>query len=250
MTLKQFIITSSMGKRLIGKGMAAHPAVKEVLASGTLVIVAGTTNGYVAEEILVSTGQADGFSRQGFRRGLTVPPGTKAPPGQLAGDVILVDGAWQKGKQIFDVAGDLKAGDVVLKGANALSPDLSKAAVQIGHPQAGTIGAALPAVFGRRVRLIVPVGLEKRICDDVDDVAAAVNDPAAEGPRLLPMPGKPFTELDAMELLTGASAFAVAAGGVCGAEGAVWLAVQGTDTQLAAAGELIGSIADEPPCQA
>jgi len=249
MKLKQFVLTSSMGKRLIGKAIAAHPIIREVLGKGTLVIVAGTTNAYVAEEILAATGQAEGFTAEGFRRGLTVPPGANPPQATFPGDVILVDGVWQKGKEIFDVADDLKAGDVVLKGANALNPDLTKAAVQIGHPQAGTIGAALPGVFGRRVRLIIPVGLEKRICDDVDDIAAAVNDPEAEGPRLLPMPGEPFTELDAIELLTGASAFLVAAGGVCGAEGAVWIGVQGTGEQLAAAAELVGSLAGEPPCQ-
>jgi hypothetical protein len=203
----------------------------------------------VAEEVLAATGQGAGFTRRGFRRGVTVPPGAKAPQAAFAGDVVLTDGVWLKGKEIFDVAADLKAGDVVLKGANALSPDGTKAAVLIGHPQAGTIGAALPAVFGRRVRLIVPVGLEKRICDDIDAVAAAVNDPEAEGPRLLPMPGEPFTELDAVEQLTGAMAFLVAGGGVCGAEGCIWIGVQGTDEQLAATDELIASIANEPPCE-
>ncbi|MGB2824209.1 MAG: hypothetical protein WBF17_24765, partial [Phycisphaerae bacterium] len=163
MRLKQFVVTPSMGKRLIGKGVAAHPAIRDVLEAGTLVIVAGTTNGYVAEEILAAVGQAEGFTRKGFRRGVTVPPGSKAPQVEFTGDVVLVNGVWQKGKEIFDVADDLKAGDVVLKGANALSVDMSRAAVLIGHPQAGTIGAALPAVFGRRVRLIIPVGLEKRI---------------------------------------------------------------------------------------
>jgi hypothetical protein len=249
MRLKQFVVTSSMGKRLIGRGMAAHPAVRAVLEQGTLVIVAGTTNAYVAEEVLAAAGQDEGFRRQGFRRGVTVPPGTPAPPGDLPGDVILVDGTWQKGKQIFDVADDLRAGDVVLKGANALDLDSGRAAVYIGHPQAGTIGAALPAVFGRRVRLIVPVGLEKRIGGDLDEIAAALNAPDAEGPRMLPLPGETFTELDAIELLTGAVAGLVAAGGVCGAEGAVWLAVAGEDEELAAAEALLRSVEDEPPCE-
>ena len=249
MKLKQFVVTCSMGKRLIGKGMAGHPAIRDVLKKGTLVIVAGTTNGYVAEEILAATGQADGFTRVGFRRGVTVPPGAAAPAADFPGDVVLTDGVWRKGKEISDVADELRTGDVVLKGANALSVDGSRAAVLIGHPQAGTIGLALPAVFGRRVRLIIPVGLEKRICDDLDEIAAEINDPAAEGPRLLPMPGEPFTELDAIELLTEAEAFLVAAGGICGAEGAVWVAVTGTDEQLAAANELIASVAGEPPCQ-
>jgi hypothetical protein len=248
MKLRQFVVTSSMGKRLIGQGMARHPAVQAALTKGTLVIVAGTTNGYVAEEILAATGQADGFTRRGFRRGVTLPPGAAAPKAPFAGDVVLTDGVWQKGKEIFDVAADLKAGDVVLKGANALSMESGKAAVYIGHPQAGTIGAALPAVYGRRVQLIVPVGLEKRIAGDLDEIAAAINAPEAEGPRLLPMPGEVFTELHAIELLTGASAWLVAAGGVCGAEGCVWIAAEGTEEQVRDAEELITSVAAEPPC--
>ena len=173
MKLEQFVVTSSMGKRLIGRGMAAHPAVREALADRTLVIVAGTTNGYVAEEILAATGQAEGFTRRGFRRGVTTPPGTSAPAAEFGGDVVLVGGAWQKGKEIFDVADGLKAGDVVLKGANALSLQAGKAAVYIGDPRAGTIGATLPAVYGRRGRLIVPVGLEKRVCEPIGALAAA-----------------------------------------------------------------------------
>ncbi len=250
MKLKQFVVTSSMGKRLIARAMASHPAVGEVLGKGTLAIIAGTTNGYVAEEILAATHQAEGFTRQGFRRGVTVPPGAAAPTAEFTGDVILVDGVWQKGREVFDVAADLKAGDVVLKGANALSPDGTKAAVLIGHPEAGTIGAVLPAIFGRRVRLIVPVGLEKRICDDIDEVAAAINAPQAEGPRLLPLPGEPFTELDAIEQLTGGMAFVVAGGGIAGAEGAVWIGVQGEDGDVRAAEELIGALAGEPACEA
>ena len=50
--MKQYIITPAMGKRLIGLGMAEHPQILRVLESGTLVIIAGSTNGYVAEEIL------------------------------------------------------------------------------------------------------------------------------------------------------------------------------------------------------
>ena len=66
--MKQFCVTTSTGKRLIGKAMVAHPDIKAVLEKGTLVIIAGTTNGYVAEEILSSLGQVEGFSRKGFRR--------------------------------------------------------------------------------------------------------------------------------------------------------------------------------------
>jgi len=238
-----------MGKRLIGKGMAAHPAIQDVLNTGTLVIIAGTTNGYVAEEVLASLEQADGFSRMGFRRGVVVPPGFAAPTLDLPGDVVIVKGQWRRGLTVDDIAGSLREGDVVLKGANAFD-QWGHAGVLIGHPRGGTILAALPAVIGSRVRLIVPVGVEKRIFDDIESVAQRLNAPGASGPRLCPLPGSIFTELDAIELLTGAQASLVAAGGIYGAEGAAWLSITGTDEQQEAVAALIDAVAGEPPCEA
>ena len=245
--MKQFIVTTAMGKRLIGKALAVHPDIGAVLNKGTLAIIAGTTNGYVAQEILTALGQVGGFAREGFRRGITVAPGAKPLKAELQGDVIIHDGKWQPGQLITDVAGDLVEGDIVLKGANAFDPR-GQAAVQIGHPQGGTILAVLPAVIGRRVRLIVPVGLEKRVMEDVNVLARRCNAPGNQGPRLLPLPGEIFTEIDALRLLTGAEACLLAAGGVYGAEGASWLGVSGSEEQVQAASDLIHSLAGEPPC--
>jgi hypothetical protein len=246
--MKQLCVTTAMGKRLIAKGMAFHPDIQRVLERGTLVIIAGTTNGYVAEEILTSLGQIEEFTRRGFRRGMQMPPGTEAPEIEFPEDVIISNGTWHKGKTVTDVVGQLQEGDVVLKGANALDPR-GQAAVHIGSTVGGTIIASMPAVIGRRVRLIIPVGLEKRVFEDVHVLATRVNAPGTHGPRLFPMPGLIFTELDAIKLLTGAQAHLIAAGGVYGAEGAVWLGIAGTDEQIRAATELIQSVADEPPCR-
>ena len=248
--MKQFLITPAAGKRLIGKALARHPAILKALKSGTIVIIAGTTNGYIAEEILTANGQQEGFSRQGFIRGITLPP-SYAPTGNMSknefpGDVVLVKGVWQKGKTIFDVVENLREGDIILKGANALDWTKKRAAIYVGHPQAGTIGAALPVIVGRRVRLILPVGLEKRICGDLDAIAAKLNIPGAQGPRLLPVPGEVFTEIDAIILLTGACAEIVAAGGICGAEGSIWLVVSGKSSQVYTAEELLKSVSAEP----
>ena len=245
--MKQLCVTTAMGKRLIGKAMAIHPEIKTVLQKGTLVIIAGTTNGYVAEEILTSLGQAEGFTRKGFRRGIAIAPGAKLIKAEFPGDVVITDGLWQKGRTIFDVADNLKAGDMILKGANAF--DLrGQAAVQIGHPQAGTMLPTISAVVGRRVQFIIPVGLEKRVIDDVTTLSRRVNAPDVTGPRLLPVPGRIFTELDAIHLLTRATAILVAAGGVYGAEGASWLGIDGMEAQIEDAVRLIKSISDEPLC--
>jgi hypothetical protein len=251
--MKQFLITPAMGKRLIAKTLANHPAIRKVLRNGTLVIVAGTTNGYVAEEILKTHKIADDFSRKHFFRGITLPPakavteeGRLADECKFPGDVVIVKGEWQRGKTIADVVDTMGEGDVILKGANALDLAHRKAAILVGHPKAGTIGLALPAVVGRRVRLIIPVGLEKRVDGDLDTLAAKMNAPSAGGYRLLPVVGEVFTEIEALVALTAAEVELVAAGGVCGAEGGVLLAVSGEPEQEEFAAQVIAQVADEP----
>ena len=246
--IKQFNLTPSCSKRIIGKALATHPDIKKVLEKGTIVIIAGSTNGYVAEELLQSLGQGKEFKRNGFRRGITTAPGATIETTPTTGDVVIVDGEWQAGKTVFDVADELKTGDLVLKGANAFDR-CGKAAVQIGHPKAGTIGSVLPAIFGRRVKLLVPIGLEKRVLGDIDDLVLLCNDLETAGPRLLPLPGKIFTELDAIRQLTGAEAFMLAAGGIYGAEGSVWIGVKGESEQVKVAENLIKEHAKEPQCR-
>jgi hypothetical protein len=252
--MKQFIVTPSAGKRLIAKALASDPIVLKALKQGTVVVIAGTTNGYVAEELLKKTGISSGFSRKRFFRGITLPPGkTVTSEGRLQdesefpGDVVLTQNKWQKGKTIFDVVDNLKEGDIIIKGANAVDLQRKQAALLIGHPKAGTIGVALQAVVGRRVRLIIAVGLEKRVNGDLCNLAEKVNSPGANGYRLLPIPGQVITEIEAIKRLTGATAEILAAGGVRGAEGSCWLAVTGTKAQEEAAEELLSSIAAEPP---
>jgi hypothetical protein len=252
--MKLHFLTVAAGKRLIGKAVAVHPAVLSALKSGTVAIIAGTTNGYAAEEILRSIGQAEGFTRRKFFRGITLPPerpvtapGRLPDEGEFPGDVIIERGEWQKGKTIFDAVDSLKSGDVILKGANALDLATGQAAILIGHPKAGTIGVALQAVVGRRVRLILPVGLEKRVSGNLASLSARLSSPDAEGSRLLPVPGETLTELDAVSLLTGAEAELASAGGICGAEGGVWLVVSGTAKQMEDADTLLRSVASEPP---
>jgi hypothetical protein len=252
--MKQVLITPAAGKRLIAKSLASYPPIKEILTEGTLAIIAGTTNGYLAQEILSNIQQIKGFSRKKFFRGVVLPPGQPVTDkGRLPnktpfpGDVIIKNGLWQRGASIFDVVDDLKEGDIIVKGANALNLPQRQAGILIGDPRGGTILAALQAVVGRRVRLILPVGLEKRVLGDLNELARKLNSPGVQGPRLLPVPGDVFTEIEAISLLTGANAQQVAGGGVNGAEGSIWLAVSGTQEQVEAAQKLLTSISGEPP---
>ncbi len=250
--MKQFVITPASGKRLIGMAAAKLPAVKQALESGTVVVVAGTTNACVAQEILKCTGEDVDFSPDNFFRGITMPASGEAEgSGRLSdrvfpGDVVIEQGKWKRGKTIFDVVDGLSKGDVIFKGANTLDAAKGKAGILIGHPKGGTILAAMQAVVGRRTKLYVPVGLEKRITDDIDSVAAQLNEPDSSGPRLLPVPGEIVTELEALNLIAGVQARLCAAGGVNGAEGCVWISITGTEQQEKAAADIVKNISDEP----
>jgi hypothetical protein len=65
-------------------------------------------------------------------------------------------------------------------------------------------------------------------------------------PALWPVQAEIVTELEALEVPTGVEAHQIGAGGVCGAEGGIWLAVWGDDEQIAATRSLIESVQGEP----
>ena len=242
----QILLTVSMGKRLIARGLMTEPEVRKVMFSGRLLIVAGTTNAYVAQEALRVTDSSVDFDPRSFRRGVTTAPGAKTSAGQTEFDLLIEHGTVRMDRTVFDVAPELETGDIIFKGANALYLPAGETGVLIGHPQGGTMMPILSAVLGRRVQLIVPVGLEKRVEKPISELACLDNDAQADGTRMCPMPGRAYTELDAIRTLTGASAELLAAGGVLGAEGAVYLAVTGEEDQLEQVRSLIRELGSEP----
>jgi hypothetical protein len=251
--VRQYPLTPAAGKRLIAKGLVAHPWVIETLGRGRLVIVAGTTNGYVAEEVLAHIGQGVGFARRHFFRGVTLPPSLVAARAKrgaeedrFPGDVVIDKGVWQRAQTVYDVIAGLGENDLILKGANALDVMLGQAATFVDFSDGGATGSILPAVLGRHARLLVPVGLEKRVPGGLLELSQRLADANVKGPRLCPLPGPVFTELDAIALLTGARATVVGAGGVAGAEGSIWLAVDGSDEQLAKLEGLLRTVLGEP----
>ena len=253
------ILTVAESKRLIGKAVAQMPIVKNALANGMVIIIKGTTNAYVAEEI---TGQKP--SHAAFVTGRIEPEkGAKNLPQVKAVNHIILE----KGKvvdiSLDDAAKKLKAGDVVMKGANALDYKNKLAAVNILHPAGGTTGITMPFIVARKAHLIIPVGLEKLVAGDLVAQTLMTREPLESLPapsgkssaffpgHIIPtqwiLTGEIVTELEAIKILTGATAFQTCAGGICGAEGAVWLVFRGTRDQVKKALELAKSIQGEPP---
>ena len=245
------VLTVSESKRLIAKGIANHPEVVHALTEGIVVICKGTTNAYVVEEILGKK-----IQRTDYVMGCVVPTTREAqsPVTSKLPDVILEHGQILEGTNSKEIVPKLKPGDVFIKGANAVSYERGQAALLIGHPTGGTIGAAVGVLVARRVKLLIPVGLEKNIPGDLNAVAlcmASVDETDKSDPRpiltLRPIAGEVFTEIEALEMLTGCDAMQTAAGGIAGAEGAVRLLIEGDADQIKKARILISNVHGERP---
>ncbi len=120
------------------------------------------------------------------------------------------------------------------------------AGVLIGSPTGGTVGAVLGNVIGKGIRLVIPVGLEKLVYEDINELHRMASEDDYEGPRLWPITGTIVTEVEALGVLTGVDATLYSAGGVAGAEGSVRLLLEGGEEEVGAALKLLGSVKGEP----
>lgn len=238
------VLTVAQSKRLIARGVKEHHAVKPALIKGTIVICRGTTCTYVAEEFLGH--RLEKFS---YTTGLTLPSDPHPPvetPKTKMHDVIIRNGEIHTDSTtVIDAAKDMKPGDVIIKGANALNYDRRIAASLVGHPAGGTVGGFWGPLYGRKIRLIIPVGLEKEIPGDITTLSSMTMDEYS-GNALMPMTGSIITEIEAIELLTGAQAFPIAAGGIRGAEGSVRLMISGAPEQVNTLKRILAEIEQEP----
>lgn len=242
-----FVLTVAEGKRLIAKGVAALPSVTAAMQSGIVAVCKGGTNAYVAEELL-----GEAIAKGSYVLGRTVPATADTSPtfsGNIP-EVIFVNGQ-KSDLTLKDAVAQMQRGDVVIKGANALNYESGIAGLLVGHPEGGTLGTIIGSYYGKGLHLIIPVGLEKEIVEDIQDLADLIqSEPeiSRQGmASLWPMQGEIITELEALELLTGVEAHQIGSGGICGAEGGSWLAVWGTAEQVGATKQLVESIQGEPP---
>lgn len=247
-----FVLTPSESKRLIGKAVAAMPAIRRALETGNILIGHGSTNVYVAEEILGREHVAALFDRDVYMSGVTVrgtlcntlgqekPPllllrrGTVEPPGATMADMLRHFGR----------------DSVFIKGANAIDPE-GNAAVFMAHPEGGTIGWSFGMIRARGIQLVVPVGLEKLVPSVSRAVSLCGQQTLdyAQGLKvgLLPLAGGTVvTEIEALRILAGVESWHVASGGCSGSEGAVAVVSEGSRAAVEQAIGLVESVKGEP----
>jgi hypothetical protein len=239
-------LTPSESRRLIAKGVASLPEVRHALARGRVIIAVGTTNTYVAEEIL-----GEPMPRGPYVAGFVGPQGLwETPPEIRMHPVVLIRGE-RVDRRPREVLEEFEAGDVFIKGANAVDPS-GLAGIFLGGASGGTIGLAIGYLAARGAHLVVPVGLEKLIPSVAKAAgrmgSSAVEMATGEPVGLMPLVGaRVVTEIEALAVLAGVEATHVGSGGVGGAEGTVTLLVEGERDRVEAAFSLVRSIKGEPP---
>jgi hypothetical protein len=242
----QTIFTVAESKRLIAKAVAQMPIVKKALTEGMVIICHGTTNTYVAEEII-----GEKIEHMSFVFGKVKPEknAKKYPEVERIGPVVLIKGQRKQGISLEQALEQLKPGDVVIKGANALDYNNQTAGIIVGS-SAGTIGKAYPKIVGKKAHLIIPIGLEKQIAGNVVDITRKMRQPVDSIGKVNSMfmvTGHIVTEIEAMKLLADVDAFQAAAGGIGGAEGVVWIILRGEKTNVEKALKIAKAIHGEPP---
>ncbi len=241
------VLNPAESKRLIAKAIAALPEIKAVLKKGTLAIGWGTTNAYVAEEIMGTKIAHKSDFASGVVCGGELNanhPDTKIMP------FVLVNG---KPSEVHQKAAldEFKPGDVFIKGANAIDMT-GDIGILVAAQHGGSVRMAWFATVGRGGIFICPVGLEKLI-PSVREAATKCNIYRYKYSTGLPVAfvalqnARVVTEIQAFRVLAGASATHVASGGIAGSEGAVTLVLEGTTQILEQAFTLVKSVKGEPP---
>lgn len=240
----QITLTVGESKRLIAKAVKEHPLVKKALKNGIIAIGLGSTNAYVVEELL-----GEKIEKERYVAGLVDAHGTcVVPSGRRLKAVVL-----EKGKVIEEpldsVVKHMMREDVFIKGANALDMD-GIAGVMMASLTGGTIAQVLGVLKARGVKLLIPVGLEKLVPHSIEEVSKIAGiyemDYSSGVPvGIMPVSGEVITEIEALELLAGVSAFVIGSGSIGGQPGVVTMVLEGSKEEVNKAVKIVEEIKGE-----
>ena len=225
----QITLTPSEGKRIIAKGVKAYPLVRQVRKRGKVVLKGGTTISAVSEELC---------GRPMKLSGMITPKGTLTS--KFKHESNLPHGLILKGKQMIALDSAeawekeipyITPEDLVITGANAF--DAYGHAVVMAGTYAG--GKSLPSfqtMLVEGVPFLIAVGSEKFAPGDLWKVVSFAGRKRVDfsygmSVGLVPIFGKIFTEVEALETLARVRAMVIGKGGIHGAEGSSTLLIEG-----------------------
>ena len=158
---------------------------------------------------------------------------------------VIKDGKCTTGTRVLDLLEEFTPTDVYIKGVNGIDAS-GTVGVLFGAPVgSGSIGRWAAASRKKGFKIIFPVGLEKLVPGSIEKAAKEAGKTKFSygmgmNCGLLPLKGGiTITELEAIEILSGATATVISAGGLGGAEGAITAVIKGEDDQVKKAIEYV-----------
>jgi hypothetical protein len=240
----QVTLTIPESKRLIGKAVREHPLVKKALREGIVAIGSGSTNAYVAEELIENN-----LQKERYVAGFIYEEGTCiVPQDERIKNVVLEKGEIMD-EPLNEVVKKMNVSDVFIKGANAIDYD-GVAGVMMASLTGGTIGEVLGILKAKGVKLIIPVGLEKLVPHsilDASNVAGIYEMDYSDGVPvgIMPISGEILTELEAFKILSGVDAICIGSGGIGQGEGSKTFILEGSEKEVSKAISTLESIRGE-----
>jgi hypothetical protein len=257
--LAQIILTPTESKKLIAKSLAKMDIVKKAAQDGMVVVHPSSSTYFLVEELTGSRPETNYWVcgvvaprgnciEMGILIGDYLPKHKSTDPGDFRTWWMIKNGKLTLGAKVTDLLKQVKPTDVFIKGVNALDPQ-GNVGILIGDPlDGGAMGRIISFWRNKPFHLLFPVGLEKLIPTSISEAAKEaklINYDYAMGlaTGLLPCPNgeniNVVTEIEAIKILSGATAVPIAAGGLGGAEGSITLILKGNEEQVKKAIELV-----------
>lgn len=243
----QVVLTPAESKKLIAMAIAELEAVKKAEtiilhpSSSTYFIVESLTGSKPKTDIwlcgvIVPKGLCTEMALHTRKHIITTRDGKLQGPSGFAESWVIRHGKVSVGTPLEDLLNEIGPQDVYIKGVNAIDPQ-GNVGVLIGNVvEGGTIGLVISKWREKRFNLIFPAGLQKLIPGSIPEVAKDTKERSKYtygmglASYLLPCPTtNVVTEVTAIQILSGATAIPMAAGGLSGAEGAIVLLIRGND---------------------
>ena len=250
--LAQIVLTPTESKKLIAKAIAGMDIVKYAAIEGMVVVHPSSSTYFLIEELTGHKPESNYWVC-----GLIAPRGTCFEMGVLSGDYlpnnasagprefrtwyVIRKGKLVTGEKVAEILDNVKNTDVFIKGINALDTH-GNVGILIGDPiGGGPLGPIFSAWRKKSFHLVFPAGMEKLILTSIDKASKEAKQTQYDyamglAAGLLPCPkgdkATVITEVDAINILTGAVAVPVAAGGLGGSEGAITMVIKGDKQQV------------------
>lgn len=231
----QLVFNPWESRAFIAKAILHHPLVKKYLNTGVISIGRGLTNAFILKELLFETKNVE------FQINLN-----NYVAGVIDGSLWLSNSetrtpevAFYNGTPRFiSMEDSIDDADLILKGANALSPDWV-AGVLCAHPTGGTIGTIYAKSISKGKKILVPISTGKLVPYPIEHMIPELGGQVKiDYVRGLPVSLFPiiggiiFSEIEAFQILAEVEIYPIGAGGIYNGAGAVVFEVYGTTEEV------------------